>query len=74
MRAITMEANAILLGENKWFLRYRGSDILPPSVRKRVAIHSSVEYPDFAEPLAGSQRFPGNIVAVAKAGCLSQNG
>lgn len=71
MRAITItvvEANAILDGENEWFLRHRGTDILTPSVRELVAIHSSTEFPDYVQPLhAGKCEFPGNIVAVAKA-------
>lgn len=54
MRAITMtvvEGTAILDGENKWFLRHRGSDILPPTVRELVAIHSSTDFPDYVVPL-----------------------
>ena len=74
MRAITMtvaEANAILDGENQWITRRRGSDILPPSVSELVAIHESVDYPDFVDPLVKTNApsaFSGQIVAVAKAG------
>jgi hypothetical protein len=74
MRAITMtvaEANATLDGRNQWITRLRGSDILPPSINELVAIHESVDYPDFVDPLVKTSAptvFSGQIVAVAKAG------